>query len=299
LFLGQEGLRPGWGFALYVAMFFPLQRLAVGLASSSDSDVSGLWSMMLAEFGILIAAIIPALVLAQIERRAWGVYGLPGRHAFGKLFWLGALWGFAGISLLMFSLHTLNAFDFGHIALHGARMAKFTVFWAATFLLVGLSEEFRFRGYTQFTLGRGIGFWPSAAMLSATFGVIHLGNEGEDWTGVLGAACIGLFFCLTLRRTGSLWFAVGFHAAWDWGETFFYSVPDSGMVAPGHLFSSSLHGKPWLTGGTVGPEGSVLCFVVMALTWIAFDRVYPGVNRGRTSLPLQRATDSSSLRSSE
>jgi len=297
LFLGQEGLRPGWGVVLYFAMFFPLQWLAVGLASSRDFGARGLWSMMLAELGILVAAVVPALVLARIEGRPWGIYGLPGRLAFGKLFWLGALWGFAGISLLMFSLHELNAFDFGHLALHGARIAKFTAFWALFFLLVGLSEEFRFRGYPQFTLARGIGFWRSAILFAAFFGMIHLGNEGEDWVGLLGAASIGLFFCLTLRRTGSLWFAVGFHAAWDWGETFFYSVPDSGNVWPGHLLSSSLYGKLWLTGGTVGPEGSVLCFVVIAVIWVAFARAYPAnLNR---ALPLQTTAGSSSLRSSE
>jgi len=70
---------------------------------------------------------------------------------------------------------------------------------------------------------------------------------------------------------------VGFHAAWDWGETFFYSVPDSGTVFPGHLLSSSLHGAPWLSGGSVGPEGSVLCFVVIVLLAAAFDRMYPEV----------------------
>jgi len=30
-----------------------------------------------------------------------------------------------------------------------------------------------------------------------------------------------------------------------------------------------------LTGGSVGPEGSVLVFVVIALMWVVFDRVYP------------------------
>jgi len=93
--------------------------------------------------------------------------------------------------------------------------------------------------------------------------------------GVLAAAAIGFFFCLTLRRTGNLWFAVGFHAAWDWGETFLYSVPDSGNVWPGHLLRSSLRGKDWLTGGSVGPEGSLLCFLVIGLAWIAFHHVYP------------------------
>jgi membrane protease YdiL (CAAX protease family) len=175
----------------------------------------------------------------------------------------------------MFALYGLHAFAFGHVLLHGARLARFAAFWALLFLLVGLFEEFLLRGYTQFTLARGIGFWPAALVMSCTFGLLHLRNDGEQWRGLLAAAFIGFFFCLTLRRTGNLWFAAGFHAAWDWGETFFYSVPDSGMVAPAHLLKSSLHGAPWLSGGSVGPEGSVLCFVVIAMLWISFARVYP------------------------
>jgi membrane protease YdiL (CAAX protease family) len=115
--------------------------------------------------------------------------------------------------------------------------------------------------------------------------LIHLKNDGEQWRGLLAAAFIGLFFCLTLRRTGNLWFAVGFHAAWDWGETFFYSVPDSGMVAPGHLLRSSLYGPDWVSGGSVGPEGSVLCLVVVALLWIEFSRMHPEVKFSTASPP--------------
>jgi CAAX protease family protein len=274
LFLGPDGLRPGWGFAFYVAMFYPLQRLAVELAASRDLGSGGLWSMMLEELCNLVAAVIPAVILARVERRPWKVFGLPGKQAFGRLFWTGTLWGFAGISLLMCGLYGLHVFAFGHVLLHGARLLRLAMFWAGMFLLVGLFEEFLLRGYTLFTLTRGIGFWPAALILSCTFGLIHLRNEGEQWRGLLAAAFIGLFFCLTLRRTGSLWFAVGFHAAWDWGETFFYSVPDSGMVAPGHLLRSSLHGADWLSGGSVGPEGSVLCFVVIALLWIVFERTH-------------------------
>jgi hypothetical protein len=88
---------------------------------------------------------------------------------------------------------------------------------------------------------------------------------------------IGFFFCLTLRRTGDLWWAVGFHMSWDWGESYLYSVPDSGTMLPGHLLNSSFHGPAWLTGGSVGPEGSYLVFVVLAALWVLFDRVYPGV----------------------
>ena len=290
LFLGPDGLRPGWGLAFYVAMFYPLQQLAVGFASSLDLGSSGLWNMMLEELCDFVAAVIPAMVLARVEHRPWGAYGLPRKQAFGRLFWIGALWGFAGISLLMFALYGLHAFAFGQIALHGARLVRFAAFWAIMFLLVGLFEEFLLRGYTQFTLARGIGFWPAALVMSCTFGLIHLRNEGEQWNGLLAAGFIGLFFCLTLRRTDSLWFAVGFHAAWDWGETYFYSVPDSGMVAPGHLLRSSLHGAPSIRGGSVGPEGSVVCFVVIVLLWIAFDRMYPQA-RFSSSLPHPRTDE--------
>ena len=301
VFLGPEGLRPGWGFAFYVLMFYPLQKLAVDLAWSRDLGSSGLWSMMLEEFFNLVAAVVPAVVLVRVERRPWRRFGLPGKQAFGRLFWLGSLWGFTGITLLIFVLYGLHVFAFGQVVLHGARFARFAAFWAGMFLLVGLFEEFLLRGYTQFTLARGIGFWPSAMVLSCAFGLIHLRNSGEQWRGLLAAGLIGFFFCLTLRRTGSLWFAVGFHAAWDWGETFFYSVPDSGMVAPGHLLSSSLRGADWLGGGSVGPEGSVFCLVVIAVVWIAFERIYPPavVRRDDATVPLAAKAGSSSLRSSE
>jgi CAAX protease family protein len=281
VFLGPDGLRWGWGFAFYVAMYYPLQFVLSRWAESVELGANGLWSMMLEELALLVAAVAPTVVLAKVERRAWGTYGLPGRLAFGKLFWVGTVWGFASITLLMAMLYGLRVFEVAHLAMHGTRIVKFGVFWAVMFLLVGFFEEFLLRGYSQFTLTRGIGFWPAAGLLSCAFGLIHLQNAGEQWVGLLGAAAIGFFFCLTLRRTGNLWFAVGFHMAWDWGETFFYSVPDSGTIFPGHLLKSSFHGPQWLTGGMVGPEGSVLCFVVIAVTWVAFAKAYPEVKCGR------------------
>jgi membrane protease YdiL (CAAX protease family) len=275
LFLGPDGLRPGWGLAFYLAVSFPLQSLASRLAWAHDFGASGLWSTLLEELGWVVAALLPAVALAQVERRSWQAYGLPATAKLPRLMSSGILWGLAAMTLLMIVLRGLSAFTFGHLALHGFRIVKFGAFWAAFFLLVGFFEEFLLRGYTQYTLARGIAFWPAAIVLSLAFGLFHLRNDGEHWTGLLAAAVIGFFFCFTLRRTGNLWFAIGFHAAWDWGETFLYSVPDSGMVAPGHLLSSSLHGAPWLTGGSVGPEGSVLCFVVIAATWVVFDRAYP------------------------
>ena len=58
----------------------------------------------------MIAAIVPSLVLARVERRRGGAYGLPGKRPFGALFWIGAVWGFAAISLLMAVLRGVRNF---------------------------------------------------------------------------------------------------------------------------------------------------------------------------------------------
>lgn len=123
-----------------------------------------------------------------------------------------------------------------------------------------------------------MGFWPAAFLLSAIFGAVHLTNPGENLMGALEVFVTALLLCLSLRRTGDLWFAVGLHGAWDWAETFFYGVPDSGYQGPGHFLNPMFHGPKWLTGGSVGPEGSVVTLavemVMMALVMLRF-RVSP------------------------
>jgi membrane protease YdiL (CAAX protease family) len=179
------------------------------------------------------------------------------------------------ITGMILLIRLLGGFSFGELALRGPILWGYAALWGLVFLFVGFFEEFMFRGYTQFTLASGVGFWPAATMLSASFGALHLGNGGEDKVGALSVFVIGMFFCLMLRRTGNLWFAVGLHASFDWGETFLFSAPDSGIIAPGHLLNSSFHGPVWLTGGTVGPEGSVMAFAVIALAAAIFSRILP------------------------
>jgi membrane protease YdiL (CAAX protease family) len=215
--------------------------------------------------------------MALIEKRPFGDFGLPRRNALRRNFWIGTLWGIASLSALIITLRLAGAFEFGSLSIHGLQIFKFGVYYAVYFLMVGLFEEFLLRGYSQWVLSQGMHFWPTAALLSFAFGAIHAANPGEAKTGLIAAGLIGFFFCLTLRRTGDLWWAVGFHMSWDWAESFLYSVPDSGTTSPGHLLNSSFHGPAWLTGGSVGPEGSLLALVVIVALWVLFDRMYPQV----------------------
>jgi uncharacterized protein len=277
IFIGRDGLRWIWRLVLYVLIYRGLRFGLYVVLAYGLPDMSFLWRQLAAELGLAIIALAPALLMSRIEGRAFGDYGLPVGNAFGKLFWTGVVWGIGSLTFLLLTLRGAHAFYFGTIAVHGVRGLEFAVFWAAFFLIVAFYEEFYTRGYTQFTLTDGVGFWPAAVLLSLAFGALHLDNPGENWVGILGAMAIGFFFCLTLRRTGNLWFAIGFHVAWDWGESYLYSVPDSGSKAPGRLLHSSLQGPIWLTGGSVGPEASVLLFVLLLLLWVVFDRVYPEV----------------------
>lgn len=120
----------------------------------------------------------------------------------------------------------------------------------------------------------GAGFWQAAWATSTLFGFIHITNNGENWVGIFGAAAIGFVFCLSVWVTGSAWWAIGCHAAWDWAETFFYGTADSGLVARGHFLSAVPAGNVFWSGGTDGPEGSILILAILALFIVALLLIY-------------------------
>lgn len=279
IFLGPNGIRAGWRAALYVAIFviieLGLQSLVALNPFKGIADLLRTPEVLLVRELVLIAGVLGAAqIMALLEGREIGAYGIPWRGAFSARFWQGALWGIVQLSAVMLLIAAWHGYSFGGLALGEGAAIDFALRWAAVFLAVGFAEEFLFRGYLLFALTEGIGFWPAALLLSLIFGAVHLRNPGEGVIGALSVFAIGMFLCLTLRRTGDLWLAIGWHAAFDFGETYLYSVPNSGLVMPGHLFAASLHGPRWLTGGTVGPEGSVASFAVLAVAAVSFCFAY-------------------------
>jgi membrane protease YdiL (CAAX protease family) len=281
VFVGPDGMYAGTRWLIYLTMGGIILLLEGALLHFGRPDAGGVaWWGMLTEASLMLAAILPGFVMARIEGCPFGDFGLPALGAFGRNFWVGTLWGITSLTVLMLVLRATRAFTFGSLNLHGGRIVKFALYYAMFFLITGFFEEFLLRGYSQWVLTRGMNFWPAAALLSISFGYLHGANPGEARIGLAAVVAIGFFFCLTLRRTGNLWWAVGFHMAWDWGESFLYSVPDSGTLLPKHLLNSSFQGPDWLTGGSVGPEGSYLVFVVIGALWVLFDRAYPEVKYG-------------------
>jgi hypothetical protein len=109
------------------------------------------------------------------------------------------------------------------------------------------------------------GFWQAAWLTSTLFGYMHTFNDGETWFGIFCTAAIGFVFCVSVRLTGSAWWAIGFHGAWDWAQTFFYGTPDSGFQAKGHYLTTNPTGPVLWSGGADGPEGSLLVLPTILL----------------------------------
>jgi uncharacterized protein len=282
------GIRVGWRLLLFLVIFvaliaavhFTLHSIPAFRAweDSVPKEVFVPSKIMVGEGIAVLVLLISAFLMSKIEKKTFADYALPLAQAFGKRFWQGALFGFAMLSLLMGLIAVFHGFSLAGFALAGAQALKYAALYGIAFLLVGIFEEFSFRGYMQSTLGSGIGFWPAAIVLSVIFGAIHLQNSGEAAAGAVMAGSFGVLAALTLRRLGSIWFAIGMHAAFDWGETYFYSVADSGFVARGHLLNATFHGPTWLTGGSVGPEGSLFALLVLLLAALAIHFLFPARN---------------------
>jgi len=285
IFLGPDGIRVIWRLLMFLALFRAVAMcLQFGTAHTAllrdwlNAQPAGLITpgpQIFTEIMFMLAVFIPALIMSRIEKRPFAAYGLPPAEAFGKRFWQGVPFGFGMMSLLVVGIAAFHGYSMEGISATGGEAIKFAILYGIGFVFVGFFEEFGFRGYLQYTLGSGIGFWPSALILSALFGAAHLSNPGEAKIGAFMAGSFGLLALFMLRRTGNLWFAVGVHAAFDWTETFFYGVPDSGMQAQGYLLKSAFHGPDWLTGGSVGPEGSYIVFGVLIVSAVAVHFMFP------------------------
>jgi membrane protease YdiL (CAAX protease family) len=287
IFFGPNGLRAGWRVLIFILMVVALRfalmagtQLAVrafGLAPPSTAQITVLQPGVLAgpDFLRFALILVASLIMGRIERRKLADFGLPWRKPFPKHFWAGLLWGFltiSGVLLVMFLMHGCRITG---VDTRGSALALAFLEWGGAFLLVAFFEEFTFRGYIQFTLTTGIGFWTSAFLLSCLFLLAHAGNSGESYFGLFQVGAFGIFASIALRRTGNLWWPIGFHAAFDWGQTFFYGVRDSGLIASHNFLHTEFQGPNWLTGGDTGPEASVVTAVAIVILCLLMIRLYP------------------------
>ncbi len=291
ILFGPDGLRSGWGILLFLALFAAFLA-AVGFVRhlihphAAKTAASAILTPRIAFYGELtpfLAICLATWIMAKIERRPFATYGFGFTDSRRNvpLLLAGLLWGTVFLSLLVILLLNRGLLVIDGRLLFGSDIWKYGLVWFICFVFVALFEETLTRGYLQYTLARGLaslyqrffsarrsdalGFWTAAVLLSVLFGLGHGSNPGESPIGLLTAGLAAIVFCLSLWRTGSLWWAIGFHASWDWAQSFLYGVADSGTVAQHRFLATHPTGKPILSGGATGPEGSLFVLAILAI----------------------------------
>jgi membrane protease YdiL (CAAX protease family) len=271
IFVGRDGIRVIWRILIFLAICVALGAI-IGTViryfhkpSHKHSTVQTPVSMLIGEAVFAGIVAIATWLMSLIERRKFMTYNLAANDKLRRFF-TGIFWGFIALSSLVGILWISGLITFSGVALHGADVFIYAGSWAAVFLAVAFFEEMFVRGYLQYTLTKGLNFWWAALLTSLFFMALHLTNTGETAIGLTSVAAVGLTFCLSIYYTGSLWWALGFHASWDWAQSYFYGTSDSGMTNAGHFLNTHPTGNPFWSGGPDGPEGSAL--IIPLLIWV-------------------------------
>lgn len=283
VWFGPSGLRAGWAVLLYCAIngaalfaFAQAARLFHHPFHLREQIMPG--REILVEGAMCVATLLATCIMSRIDRKSWRDFGLraPRRAAH---FTLGAVHGIIAVSAIMALLIVSGGASVEYSGASVPSLLESGLLWAIAFLLVAASEELAFRGYVFFRLAGGTHPVFAAAITSLVFGASHASNHGENIAGIVPTVMYGLVACLAIWRTRSVWWVLGLHTAWNWAESFLFGAPDSGLTAQGNLLTSHAIGPVWLSGGTVGPEGSVLAFPALAaLAFVAW-RTLPAAQR--------------------
>lgn len=255
--------------ALIGALLFVLKRVLDG---RTDFDHPSLKLLFAAELAVaLFSVALPTGLLRLFTHEPLALFGWGSPRKL-RLLLRGAAGGFCLMGLAMASIAAMGGVHFGGPSLPPLALLGYGFCYVVIFILVAISEEGLLRGYPLIQLSRAVSFWPAAILTSLLFTALHLGHDNETALGLTQVCAFGLLMAVSVRKTGGIWFALGFHAAWDFTETFVFGVPDSGTASAASLIVSQFSGAAWLTGGSAGPEGSLLIFPVLALlaVWLRF-----------------------------
>jgi membrane protease YdiL (CAAX protease family) len=258
----------GWFFIAIIYFIF-----ARAVAERAANDISSEdWLELVNRTFLLLLLVVGFAAMGymgQRQREPIKAMGLVRRPSWGREFAIGAALGWSGmiacvlpialIGGLAVTLYTTQR-QFGLIFLNLAVLA-----------IAALAEEVAFRGYPFQRLIEATN--PTVATLvgSVFFGLIHLNNPGATTASTLVTILAGWLLSIAYLRTHALWVGWGFHFAWNATMGILFGLPISGITNFSPVIASNSVGPYWITGGGYGPEGSLVCaIVILVLIFVMF-----------------------------
>ena len=225
----------------------------------SDGPVLFLFKY-LAMIGVDLLVLLYTLLCEQPVFRSFGRRSAPwGRGNTWKLFGLGLLVGFG-----MNALCILAAWLHGDVELSVGRFQPFYLLAALVCVCVQSgAEELITRGYMMGALRDRYNVWLAAAVNSLFFGALHLLNPGVTVLSIVNVVAVGLALSIAMIRLESLWFCIAVHTAWNFSQSIFFGLPNSGIVSSGSFFHLDAARDSILYSAGFGVEGAITTTLVL------------------------------------
>ncbi len=261
-------------FLFSVAYIFAAQWIA---NSAANGLSSGEWKELIFRSIFLFMLLIGFWAMGyafQRQRTPLKSMGLIQRPTALQEFGVGAAFGWGAMVVCVLPIAL-----FGGITITfwtSPRQFGLLVVDLAALLIAALAEEVAFRGYPFQRLIEALGPVMATLVISATFGVVHLGNPDSTMASTAVTVIAGWLFAIAYLRTRALWLPWGLHFAWNASMGILFGLPVSGLRNFSPVVSANAHGPFWLTGDGYGPEGSLITAAVMVgslgvLTWVTSD----------------------------
>ncbi|MGH9649877.1 MAG: lysostaphin resistance A-like protein [Terriglobales bacterium] len=266
VFLAHGRVRAVWRFFLSVPLVFFAMYLANATASfiARPEDMAR-WGRVVWSTLLLLPALLAAfkLLTAACDRKPLGSVGLAFCGRWRMEFGLGLGVGALMILSVAATETVLGAAQFSWSPVSPGRFLSWGGATLVLLLVAATNEELIFRGYPFQRLAESLGGPGAVALSSVLFGLMHLGNPSHSWISTLNTVLVGVPLAVSYLRTRALWMPVGIHFAWNFLQGFGLGLPISGFSVPLSALKAEVSGAPLLTGGSYGPEASILTTIVI------------------------------------
>lgn len=267
-----------WAAIVLVLVFFIVGQFGTILLSLPFGGIpflmaEGSWQAMAVQlFGFAFCALLVFLWVWLFERRGLDTIGFNAqgalRYTRGFLIGLGFLAAVVGL-ITLFGGYRVESAGFWQ----APSLAIFipVVVLLAGFVVQGGTEEVFMRGWLMQLLASRHGVWWAIGVNMIYFSLLHGMNikpSPELALGLINIVLVAILLSLYALKEGSLWGVCAWHSAWNWLLGVGFGLEVSGIKPATQAIVIDMtgsNGAPWwLTGGSFGPEGSVVTTVVLA-----------------------------------
>jgi len=268
-FLGGDGaVRPLWRSALFVflgvALFYLIVPALHGATRGWPKEIG--WPLRSVVLTVVFL-LMTWLLLAVFDRRSFRTLGLWFYAGWGGEFGKGLALGAALMGSVVLALVAARAVTYHAFA---PEELAGVLTWAVILLLAAAWEEITFRGYGMQRLIEAVGEPGGVLVFSALFALVHMANPGTTTLSSVNTFLAGILLSLAYLKTRALWLPIALHWSWNFLQGQIFSLPISGFNFAPRLFKTEVSGPEWISGGSYGPEGSIVLTVVcvLAILWV-------------------------------